>query len=338
MGKTISSPHDWKEWRRLRAWELQRQGWPQHDIAEALGVSKSAVSHWLAIAQRQGIDALLSHPSPGPPPKLTPQQKRCIPDFLSHGAEAYGFRGDVWTCGRIAWVIEQEFGVGYHKGHVARLLQDLGWTPQVPLARAIQRDEAAIQRWRVEVWPELRRRARRERRTLVFVDESGFYLLPGVVKTYGPKGETPVIYEWQTRDHLSVMAGVTPAGKLYTLVRQEALTCADSVVFLHHLLGQTKKRLLVIWDGSPIHRWKEVGEFLSGEGAKQVHVEALPGYAPDLNPLDQGGWHHLKHVEMANLVCLDLEQLHLEFHLAVGRLRQKPNVIKSFFAKAGLAI
>jgi transposase len=263
---------------------------------------------------------------------------RLIPDFLWHGAEAYGFRGDVWICARVAWVIEQEFGVSYHQGHVSRLLKELNWTPQVPITRALQRDEEAIERWRVEVWPELKRRARRERRALVFVDESGFYLLPGVVRTYGPKGVTPVLQEWQTRDHLSVMAGVTPAGKLYTLVRQESLTNADSVVFLEHLLRQTGKRLLVIWDGSPIHRWKEVREFLSGPGSKKVHVEALPGYAPDLSPLHQGVWHHLKEVEMGNLTCLDLEQLHLELHLAVGRLRQKPHLIKSFFAAAGLVL
>lgn len=132
------------------------------------------------------------------------------------------------------------------------------------------------------------------------------------------------------------MAGVTPVGKLYTLVRQESLTSADTVVFLQHVLRQTGRRLLVIWDGSPIHRWQEVKEYLEGPGSKKVHVEALPGYAPDLNPLDQGGWQHLKNVELANLTCLDLEQLHLEFHLAVGRLRQKPHLIKSFFAKAGL--
>ena len=73
--------------------------------------------------------------------------------------------------------------------------------------------KAAIARWRTEVWPELRRRAVAERRTLVFVDESGFYLLPGVVRTYGPQGQTPVVDKKLTRDHLSVMAGVTPAGK-----------------------------------------------------------------------------------------------------------------------------
>ena len=82
------------------------------------------------------------------------------------------------------------------------MLRALGWTPQLPITRAVQRDEEAIDRWRVEAWPKLVRRARRERRTLVFTDESGFYLLPAVVRTYGPQGETPVMYHWATRDHL----------------------------------------------------------------------------------------------------------------------------------------
>jgi transposase len=338
MGTSTPSPHDWKEWRRLRAWELKEQGWSQHDIAVALGASKGAVSRWIHVAEDAGADALRSHTSPGHPPKLTLAQKRQIPEFLWHGAEAYGFRGDVWTCSRVARVIEWEFGISYHKDHVSRLFKELGWTPQIPITRAVQRDEAAIARWRIEVWPELRRQASRERRILVFVDESGFYLLPGVVRTYGPKGQTPVLDKRLTRDHLSVMAGVTPAGKLYTLVRQASLSSSESVVFLKHVLVQTGTKLLVIWDGSPIHRWGAVREFLASRGAKRVHLEALPGYAPDLSPLDQGCWQHLKHVEMRNLSCMDMEELHLEFHLAIGRLRQKPHLIQSFFAAAGLPI
>src|SRR5579885_2247148 len=111
-------------------------------------------------------------------------------------------------------VIQEEFGVASHKGHVARLLEDLHWTPQAPIRRAIQRDEVAIERWRYEVWPELLQRARREHRAPVFVDESGFYLLPGVVKTYAPEGQTPIIREKVTRDHLSVMGGMTPQGEV----------------------------------------------------------------------------------------------------------------------------
>src|SRR5207244_13565564 len=128
-----------------------------------------------------------AQPGPGHPPRLSSDQKRLIPEFLWHGAESYGFRGEVWTCARISRVIEEEFGIRYHKDHVGRLLKELHWTPQVPIKRAIQRDEKAIERWRVEVWPDWQRRAQREHRTLVFVDESGFDLLPGVVKSYAPQ-------------------------------------------------------------------------------------------------------------------------------------------------------
>jgi transposase len=328
---------DWREWRRLRAVQLKKEGWYQRDIAAALGASEDAVSRWLLRARRSGLESLLSHPPPGHPPKLSSAQKRSIPEFLWHGPEAYGFRGEVWTCARIARVIEEELGVRYHKDHVSRLLKELRWTPQAPIRRAIQRDEAAIKSWRAEVWPELRRRARLERRVLIFEDESGFYLLPGVVRTYAPEAHTPVIYEKQTRDHLSVMGGLTPGGKVYTLVRQESFNGLHSIEFLLHLQRVAGRRLLVIWDGSPIHRRAEVKEFLADRRGR-IWVEALPGYAPDLNPWDEGGWHHLKDVEMCNMVCLDVEELHQEFHLAIGRLRQKPHLIRSFFAQAGLPL
>jgi transposase len=330
-------PRDWREWRRLRALHLKQQGWYQRDIAEALGVSEDTVSRWLTRAQESGVEALRTRPRSGHPPKLSEAQKRLIPEFLWHGAEAYGFRGNVWTCARIARVLEEEFGVRYHKGHVSRLLQELHWTPQMPIRRALQRDEAAIERWRAEVWPDLLQRARRERRVLVFEDESGFYLLPGVVRTYAPEAHTPVLREQQTRDHLSVMGGMTPAGKVYTLARQESLNGLHSVAFLVHLQRVAGPRLLVIWDGSPIHRRAEVKEFVAGTRGK-IWLEALPGYAPDLNPWDEGGWQHLKHVELRNVVCLDLEELHQEFHLAISRLRQKPHLVRSFFAQAGLVI
>jgi transposase len=331
------APGAWRAWRRFRALQLKEQGWSQRHIAAALGVSEDAVSRWLVRARDGGPEALRSRSSPGRPPKLSSAQKRLIPEFLWHGAEAYGFRGEVWTCARIAQVIEEEFGVRYHKDHVGRLLQELRWTPQVPIRRALQRDEEAICRWRAEVWPELRRQARRERRVPIFEDESGFYLLPGLVRTYAPQAHTPVIREKQTRDHLSVMGGMTPEGKVYTLARQESLNGLHTVEFLQHLLRVAGTRLLVIWDGSPIHRRQAVGDFVAGAKGK-VWVEALPGYAPDLNPWDEGGWNHLKHAEMRNLVCRDLEELHEQFHLAVGRLRQKPHLVQSFFAQAGLRL
>jgi transposase len=338
MGATDGMPKDWREWRRFQAMRLKQENWYQRDIAEALGVTEVSVSHWLAHVRTGGASALLSRPIPGRPAELSPARQRMIPELLWHGAEAYGFRGSVWTCGRVAKVIEEEFGVAYSKSQVSRLLKRLDWTPQMPIRRASQRDEPAIEYWRKQTWPRLLQEARIEHRTLVFVDETGFYLLPSVVKTYAPCACTPVLRAKLTRDHLSVMGGMTPAGRIYTLARQESLNGSHSVEFLVHLMrvaAHDTGRLLVIWDGSPIHRRGIVQEFVSKTHGK-IRLEGLPGYAPDLNPWDEGGWNHLKNVEMRNLVCRDVEELHQEFHLAVARLRQKSRLIYSFFAQAGL--
>ena len=169
------------------------------------------------------------------------------------------------------------------------------------------------------------------------MDEAGFYLLPGKVRTYSPKGLRPVVPEWQTYDHLSVMGAVTPAGQIYTLVRQVPLTGLDTVAFLEHVGREIGGPVQVVWDRSPIHRRAAVGEFVEAVGADGLALELLPAYAPDLNPVEWL-WGHLKRVEMKNLVCLDLEELHEEFHLAVGRVRQKPRLIPAFFAGANLAL
>src|SRR4051794_20861641 len=111
MEPPYSGSHDWREWRRMRALELKQQGWKQRDIATAFDTSEAAVSQWLAAARRGGPDALRSRTGcRGSIPKLAPEQLRLIPDFLWHGPEAYGFRGNVWTCGRVVDVLAEEFG------------------------------------------------------------------------------------------------------------------------------------------------------------------------------------------------------------------------------------
>jgi transposase len=115
-----------------------------------------------------------------------------------------------------------------------------------------------------------------------------------------------------------------------------ALNSGDSVRFLRHLRQQLKCKLLVAWDGSPIHR-NEVRTYLANRGANYIHLEQLPAYAPDLNP-DEGGWQNLKRVELANIPCQNLFQLRRELSLAFMRLRSRPHVIRSFFAEAGLSI
>lgn len=146
---------DWKEGRRLRALELHEGGWTGKRIAEALGVTRGAVSQWLKRARDGGRAALRRRAAPGATPKLTAAQREQLPDLLAKGAERYDFSGEVWTTKRVAHVIQREFGVAYHPAHVSRLLRQLGWSVQKPIRRATQRDEAAVTAWREQTWPAL---------------------------------------------------------------------------------------------------------------------------------------------------------------------------------------
>jgi transposase len=151
------TPANWKEARRLQAWHLKQQGWPQRQIAAALGVSAGAVSQWMTRARQAGPEALRHRPPPGAPRRVSTEQLARLPDLLRRGAEAYGFRGQVWTRGRVAAVLQLAFGVSYHPVHVGRLLKAIRWSPQKPARRARQRDEAAIAHWRVQTWPAIKK-------------------------------------------------------------------------------------------------------------------------------------------------------------------------------------
>ena len=152
-----SQATDWREGRRLRAFELKLEGWKHKEIADALGVSKGAVSQWMKRAQQEGVEGLRHKPPPGLRPRLSAEQRARLPELLAQGAPAYGFRGDVWTCERVAEVIRKEFGVSYHPAHVSRVVRASGLSLQRPARRANQRNEEDIERWKEERWPKLKK-------------------------------------------------------------------------------------------------------------------------------------------------------------------------------------
>src|SRR3989442_1211169 len=154
-------PVNWQEGRRLRALDLHEEGWPGIRIAEALGVTRGAVSQWLKRARAGGRAALYHRKPPGGKARLTDEQRAQLPERLAKGAEAYGFVGQVWTTPRVATVIRREFGVRYHPAHVSRILRRIKWTVQKPIRRAAQRNEAAVTAFREEQWPSLLAKPRR---------------------------------------------------------------------------------------------------------------------------------------------------------------------------------
>jgi transposase len=170
----------------------------------------------------------------------------------------------------------------------------------------------------------------------VFVDEAGFYLLPGVVKTYAPRGQTPLLRVPLTRDHLSAIGALTLAGEVVIHLQETSVKGVDVVVFLRRLLQHFSGKLLVIWDGLPAHRGQAVKDFLRHEAAGRLHLERLPAYAPDLNPAE-GLWQQVKYVELRNGCCQHIPHLRYTLYRAIRRVQQKGEVLLACIRHAGLA-
>jgi transposase len=338
MEKPLSSQAtNWREGRRLRALELKERGWKQSEIAEALGVTEGAVSQWMKRAKEEGAEGLKHKPPPGAPSRLSENERAKLPELLAQGAEAHGFRGEVWTCGRVAIVIRKEFGVSYHPAHVSRVVRALGLSLQKPQRRAEQRDEEAIEHWKEKKWPSLKRGAQGRQnhsllRSVGLLPAScgGWHLRSGGTDAHPQGTSQPRSPLSNERHHPRRQALHDRAGALL-----QGRGCV--VRFLNHLMRHIEGKLLVIWDGSPIHRGRAVKDFLSSGAARRVQLEQLPGYAPDLNP-DEGIWKHLKCVELKNLCCQSLAELKVELRKAKERLRHKRDVILGCLRQPGFEV
>jgi transposase len=145
----------WREYRREQAWKLKQQGWKQKDIATALGVSEGAVSQWM---MRGRLGELAARQGPGKAPGLSGEDKAQLVAVLDKGAAAAGFAGEVWTQRRVGQIIQEHFGISYSERHIGRILSQMGYTLQKPIAQASQRNEQAILDWQTTGWAEVKKK------------------------------------------------------------------------------------------------------------------------------------------------------------------------------------
>jgi transposase len=147
------------ELRRRHAASLLADGFDIAEVVELVGASLTSVKRWKRALAKGGDAALAAKAHPGPKPRLTVKQREELVELMLEGAKAAGFPSDLWTCPRVAALIQERWGVAYHVGHVARLLHELGFSPQKPERRARERDEQAIAAWRESTWPRIKKRA-----------------------------------------------------------------------------------------------------------------------------------------------------------------------------------
>lgn len=157
--RPAGSPEQLEE-RRARAIALLKEGLAPVDVAHRLGVDRRSVRRWKAAHRERGVSGIQARPAPGRPSALDEKQKQRLERLLLRGAAAVGFPNDLWTCPRVTRLIRDRFGVDYHVDHVGRLLHSLGWSPQKPERRAVERDEAAIREWVKKRWPRVKKTPR----------------------------------------------------------------------------------------------------------------------------------------------------------------------------------
>jgi transposase len=176
-----------------------------------------------------------------------------------------------------------------------------------------------------------------EDRRIVWIDQSGFYLLPHQVRTWAWCRHTPVLRVPLTRDHRSAIGALSRDGRLFLQTQPGAYHSTEVVGSLRVLLRKISGKLLIMWDGAPIHRGKPVKEFLARGAAKRIHLEQLPGYAPDRNPVE-GIWAYLKCRELGNVCCQDFPELDRALRRAKERLRHKRHVLQGCIAECGYSV
>ena len=289
------------------------EGWTQRQVASFLGVSDRAVRLWVA-AHRAGGDAgLAAKPHPGRKPFLTPAQERQVLGWLADKPSAHGFRTDLWTARRVAALIRLRLNVRFHPHSLREWLTRRGFSPQIPAKRARERKPDEIARWVAEDWPRIQATAAATHAHVVLIDETGCFLNPLLRRTWAKRGRTPVLASWgRHRDKVRVIGAVSvsPAARrlgLYFATDPDGFFTAAKVVgFLRDLLRHLRGRVLVVWDRGSNHKGPAVRHLLGRN--KRLTLEYLPGYAPDLNPVE-AVWSGLKYGKLANLIPEDVHAL-----------------------------
>jgi transposase len=325
-----------REERRRIAFRMLRKRIPKATIARQLGVSYVAVWRWEQRWKREGPEGWREHVHPGSERRLSAREQKDLLGILVTGARAYGYPTDLWTLKRIAEVIRKEYGVSYTLSGVWRVLRALGFSAQVPLKRAWERDEEYIRHWVRRTWPEIFRHTLETGATLVFVDESGIQTTPNVRRSWAAEGTRPVLRCLGSREKLSVISGVTLEGELYFEVHRHDMTGTEVIWFLEQLMEEIPGRVVVLWDNGGIHRCVEVATFV-WLNRRRLELRRFPPYAPELNP-DEGIWDVLKNDRLANYCPRSVEELEQAVTVELRALRASRDRVQAAIQQTELPI
>ncbi len=260
-------------------------GKKQKAVAQLFAVTPQTISKWVK-AYRLGGQVALKSKQKGRPQggKLKPWQAAQIAKtVIDHHPEQLKLPFYLWTREAVALLIKRRFGIQLSVWTVGRYLKRWGFTPQKPARRAWEQNPEQVRQWLEKEYPQIRRQAQKEKAQIFWGDEMGLRSDHAVGRSYGLKGQTPVILATGQRFSCNMISAITNQGRLNFMVFKERFTAQVFIEFLRRLLRQNDRRLYLIIDRHPVHRSHKVKDWVE-EHEERLRLIFLPSYSPEINP------------------------------------------------------
>lgn len=327
--------HQTLENMRIRAVKSVQNGKSPEDVAVIFDVHRTAVYKWLALYREGGWDALKSKPTPGAKPKIDGKKLEWVFDTVTQkNPQQLKFEFALWTREMIQKLIKDKFEIKLSLKAVGRLLGQLGLTCQKPLYKAIQKDESLVKKWLKKIYPQIKNRASKEKADIYFGDAAHIRSDHHAGKTWGIKGETPIVMTSGARFSFSLISAVSSRGLMRFMVVEGGVNSAVFIQFLKRLVSGAKRKIFLIVDNGPSHVSKKTKAFVASISEK-LELFYLPPYSPDLNP-DELVWNHLKTNTVGRSTVTDKANFKKQVTQSMKSLQKNKNKVRSFFQKPSL--
>ncbi len=329
-----SLPPSAQEALRKRAVAAYLQGGlTQGEVATRFGVSRMIVSTWLKLYRMAGEDALAAHlrgPVKGTGCLLTKKQAETIRrQVIDKCPEQLKLPFYLWTREAVRDLIQRKFGITVAIRTVGNYLRAWGFTPQKPVRRAYEQSTAAVKQWLDDTYPALVKRTKAENAIIYWGDEMGMRSDHQVGRSYGLRGQTPMIPGTGQRFQCNMISAVTNQGHLCFQVFEGSFNVKLFLGFLKRLQKQAQRKVLLIVDGHPVHRAKLVQAWRA-KHQHELELIYLPTYSPELNP-DEMLNQDVKSNAIGRRRPKTVTELKAEVRSYLFSTQKQPNIVSGYF-------